>query len=331
MKVLFTETLKDLKEKPNKTESDLISIQHIEEKLATIDLSEKEQEKLAEAKRKEYYAKGTLGRGASKVKDFGKAATTVDTYTDFAKKNETILVTAGTTVAVAAAWYIGFATLFIAGSNPVGAIVILSTLAIVGAMYGARKLYQRLKFGANVITKKDFIKNLSMFALNKTTDYNKYINPFGEISILYSLEKDLVEYLQQVGCNNKTKVSNPELCIINVNDLCVTSVDRDCPAEDNDTVMIKNKKTGEYERFNISQGSKGASRFNLLASDERKAYQQQIDKKKQVTKGILKRMEKMFDSFGEAAMKETSTDLADINFDLLADGAEAGDKTDSGV
>ncbi len=206
-------------------------------------------------------------------------------------------------------------------------MTILPSLAIVGAIWGTKKLYQRLKFGANVITKKDFIKNLSMFALNETTDYDKHINPFGEISVLHSLENDLINYLTAVGCNKTTKVTNPNKCIINVNDLCVTSVDRDCPAE-NDTVMIKNNKTGEYEKFSIADGKKGT--FRPFADADRKAFQKQIDKKKQVTKGILKRMEKMFESFGEAAMKQTqNNDYTDI--DLLADGADAAEDNDLGL
>jgi hypothetical protein len=92
--------------------------------------------------------------------------------------------------------------------------------------------------------------------------------------------------------------------------------------------MIKNNKTGEYEKFSITDGKKGTSR--PFADSDRKAFQKQIDKKKQVTKGILKRMEKMFESFSEAAMKQTeNNDYTDI--DLLADGADAGEDNDLGL
>jgi hypothetical protein len=291
MKVLYQETLKDFESKPNKTETDLITIQNIREKLETIDDKKK------------------IGKVA-------KAATAVK---DFAIKHEDKIVTAGTTAGLGFLWFIGVTLL--AGANPVGAPIMLGMLAIVGAVWGSFKLYQRLKFGAKVILKKDFIKNLSMFALNETTEIDQNINPFGEISILKSLENDLIEYLRATGC--KDPVNNSNICLLNVNKLCVKSVDRDCPVDD-DTVVIKNKTTGEYERKSIADGSKGASRFNLLASSERKAFQKEIDKKKQLTKGILKRMGKMFDAFGEAAEKETLPYV-----DLLADGEEAeGSDTD---
>jgi hypothetical protein len=289
MKVLYQETLKDLESKPNKTETDLITIKNIREKLETIDDKKK---------------RGVVVRAATAV-------------AESAVKYEDKIVTAGTTAGLGFLWYIGIVVL--AGANPVMAPIMLGMLAIVGAVWGSFKLYQRLKFGAKVISKKDFIKNLSMFALNETTEIDQNINPFGEISVLRSLENDLIEYLRATGC--KDPINNSNICLINVNKLCVTSVDRDCPA-DNDTVVIKNKTTGEYERKSIADGSKGTSRVNVFASAERKAFQKEIDKKKQLTKGILKRMGKMFDAFGEAAEKETLPYV-----DLLADGegVEASD------
>lgn len=289
MKVLYQETLKDLESKPNKTETDLITIKNIREKLETIDDKKK---------------RGVVVRAATVV-------------AESAVKYEDKIVTAGTTAGLGFLWYIGIVVS--AGANPVMAPIMLGMLAIVGAVWGSFKLYQRLKFGAKVISKKDFIKNLSMFALNETTEIDQNINPFGEISVLRSLENDLIEYLRATGC--KDPINNSNICLINVNKLCVTSVDRDCPA-DNDTVVIKNKTTGEYERKSIADGSKGTSRVNVFASAERKAFQKEIDKKKQLTKGILKRMGKMFDAFGEAAEKET---LPYVN--LLADGegVEASD------
>ena len=288
MKVLYQETLKDLESKPNKTEADLTTIKNIREKLETIDLTEAEKKK-----------RGIVVRAATAV-------------AEGAVKHEGKLVAAGTTAALGLAWYIGFSLLFVAGANPVMAPIALGMLAIVGAVWGSYKLYQRLKFGANVVSKKDFIKNLSMFALNETTEIDQNINPFGEISVLRSLENDLIEYLRATGC--KDPINNSNICLINVNKLCVTSVDKDCPAE-NDTVVIKNKTTGEYERKSIADGTKGTSR--LFASAERKTFQKEIDKKKQLTKGILKRMGKMFEAFGEAAEKETLPYV-----DLLADGDE---------
>lgn len=192
--------------------------------------------------------------------------------------------------------------------TPWGAAVTLGTVLTLGAVWGIKNRYITKKFGKNEVTKVKFIKILSMFALNeKKLDRNNGkssiipdsdypYNPYNEDSVLKTLEDDLINYLRanrpgltQQDCNDPNK---QDLCIIDVNELCITSVEKDCPPE------------GE---FGLIDGEKGSS-------EQLKIYEKKRDKKKKLTKGILQRFGDLFENVAPLAGDDT---LKNINLGEL--------------
>lgn len=242
-----------------------------------------------------------------------------DTQKSFVEKSDEVItdnsaIVAGTLTSVSTA-AIGW-TIFIAvivGANPILGPGVLGAIAVTLAVYGCYKLYQRKKFGKTVVTKQEFVQNLYDFCLNKEGDNNKY-NKQNRNSVLQALLDDLLVYLKSQDCSEVDNIfktmnytGNDEKCIINVNKLCVSSVDKDCPVDD---------------KIEINSGAitsaKDLKKIKKEIKTQTKNEQKLRDKRKQLTKGILKRLEGAFDAFGKFA---TDPSFKPVSWDKP--GAEA--------
>ena len=199
------------------------------------------------------------------------------------------------------------------GFTPFGLACVAMVAMITCAIYSCITAYKIFKFGAGVVPKDIFIRNLYMFALN-TKDNTKPVsepvdlkskNPYNEDSILNELENDLTEYLKKLpkAPDNgvETSPEQTNLRIINVNNLCFTSVQKDCPDE--------------------LTGMKGQYKYMPFGDKDRKKYREQRNLKKQITKGIFKRMGKAFN--------EISKDIPE-NVEKAYVDTMLGDNTDNG-
>jgi hypothetical protein len=288
IQILISEVLKDLQAKQPQTEKDKSNISVLTQLLATMNESAAAEEDRNNRTKWEK-VKGFVVDKKDKLKGLFK--------------NKVFVQGAATALGVSAA--IGAIVIGVAYmATPWGALSILGSVIICYALWKAKDSYDNNKYGKNIIEKKEFVRNLSMFALNKQlndtnlgaltieakNNHGAY-NPFNENSVLQILEDDLIKYLKDI---NTKPDCTPGTCIINVKELCVRSVDKDCPFEED----------GNQPK---------------LSDEKLKEYKTQRDLKKRITKEILRRMGEMFDSIGELEqpIEENIIDIASAS-DLAA-------------
>jgi hypothetical protein len=329
MSVIYPIIIEEYRKKTSRTQDEEKILQNLEASIDTIKL------KAEERKIKDQQSNFIV----RKI----KKATSASEKAIFKRQNAIAAV--GVTIGIGLIWFLIASAGAMTLALPKVAAVVLGILGIIGGIWGIRKLYRYIKFGSNTIKKETFVRNVSMFALNVKSDQSTSANPYGENSILKKLEDDLDSYvfkINQEAITNKSKcvalTSNPNECIIDIQDLCFTSVDEDCPAE-NERIIINGQiqefkekiYDKETEKFiEIDSGTKGvsgiifgigksASEKELLV--QRKIYQTQINNKKKITKILFEKMGEIFESLGNMA-DVGPQDIEAMNAEINSEGIE---------
>jgi hypothetical protein len=183
-------------------------------------------------------------------------------------------------------------------------------VVIVLSVWESRKFYVKKSYGNDVIPKNEFLKNLNMFVVNEKDTQNKY-NIFNEDCVLVEFLNDLKTYLSNNNNNN----------IIDINTLCITNVDKECPIdEDQSYSKIYDEIYSKYKDqidsissskqivttppMGFSKGGAGELNAARQAAEQKRIDAKKAEENRKIQKKIDKQTQKQIESERKRLQKE---------------------------